>query len=205
MTSDKLTNYVNGVFAPYEEGESINELKTDLLADLQERFQELRAEGKDEAQALRLTIDSIGDIDQTVQEVAQLSRSLERRVLTKFSGADLTEGNSSGVKAHKGKFNASALQSSDFAGADLSGSVFKASDLRKANFNSANLTDCSFSTVDLTGSSFHRSLLVRTVFHSTALENSTFADLKLLDFEVNATDLRKTVFKNCVFNGVVFQ
>jgi hypothetical protein len=36
-----------------------------------------------------MTIDSIGDIEQTVQEVANLSRSLERQVLTNFSGSNL--------------------------------------------------------------------------------------------------------------------
>ena len=38
---------------------------------------------------LQMTIDSIGDIEQTVQEVANLSRSLERQVLTNFSASDL--------------------------------------------------------------------------------------------------------------------
>ena len=35
--NDKLNDYVDGVFAPYESAKSINELKVDLLADL--RFQ----------------------------------------------------------------------------------------------------------------------------------------------------------------------
>ncbi len=37
--NEKVTNYVNGVFAPYEGVKSV--------ADLQERFRELKAEGKD--------------------------------------------------------------------------------------------------------------------------------------------------------------
>ncbi|MFC0335288.1 pentapeptide repeat-containing protein, partial [Paenibacillus sepulcri] len=36
--NEKLTNYLNGVFAPYDEVKSVTELKTDLLSDLQERF-----------------------------------------------------------------------------------------------------------------------------------------------------------------------
>ena len=61
--SDRLNDYVDGVFAPHEGTKSISELKADLLADLQERFRELRAEGKDEATAFELTVDSIGDIE----------------------------------------------------------------------------------------------------------------------------------------------
>ena len=70
--NEKLTDYVNGVFAPYEGVKSIAELQADLLSDLQERFRELKAEGKDDETALTMTIESIGDIEQTVQEIANL-------------------------------------------------------------------------------------------------------------------------------------
>ena len=73
--NEQVTNYVNGIFAPYEVGKSVAELKADLLSDLQERFRELKAEGKDDETALSMTIESIGDIEQTVQEVTNLSRS----------------------------------------------------------------------------------------------------------------------------------
>lgn len=75
--NEKLANYLNGVFAPYDGVKSVTELKTDLLSDLQDRFRELKDEGKDDETAFEMTIDSIGDIEQTVQEVANLSRSLE--------------------------------------------------------------------------------------------------------------------------------
>ena len=73
--NEQVTNYVNGIFAPYEGVKSVAELKADLLSDLQERFRELKAEGKDDETALSMTIESIGDIEQTVQEVTNLSRS----------------------------------------------------------------------------------------------------------------------------------
>jgi ABC-2 type transport system permease protein len=74
--NEKLTNYLNSVFAPYDGVKSAAELKADLLSDLQERFNELKAEGKDDETAFEMTIDSIGDIEQTVREVAGLSLSL---------------------------------------------------------------------------------------------------------------------------------
>ena len=95
--SEKLDEYLNGVFAPYEGVKSVAELKADLLADLQERFRELKAEGKDDATAFELTIDSIGDIEQTVQEVANLSRSLERQVVTRFNASNLPKSDFAGV------------------------------------------------------------------------------------------------------------
>ncbi|HKW22733.1 MAG TPA: pentapeptide repeat-containing protein, partial [Ktedonobacterales bacterium] len=143
--NDKLNDYVDGVFAPYEEVKSISELKADLLADLYERYRELKAEGKDDAAAFELTIDSIGDIEQTVQEVSNLSRSLERQLVIKFHGSNLANSDLAGVIAHEGQFKGSALRGTDFSGADLTGSSFHSSDLHGANFERANLTDCTFS------------------------------------------------------------
>ncbi len=202
--NEKLTNYLNGVFAQYEGVKSVAELKADLLSDLQERFRELKAEGKDDETAFEMTIDSIGDIEQTVQEVANLSRSLERQVLTNFSASNLSKSDFAGVTAHKGKFDASALRGSDFSHADLTGSSFKASDVREANFNGTNLTDCNLTSIDLRDASFIKSILVRTNFSTSGLDGAKFIGIKLTDVKFNQTDLRKTTFENCTFNGVDF-
>ena len=162
--SDRLKDYVDNVFAPHEGTKSISELKADLLADLQERFRELRAEGKDEATAFELTIDSIGDIDETVQEISNLSRTLERQVVTRFDSSALEGSDFAGVTAREGKFSTSALRGSNFANADLTGSRFKSSDVARSNFDGANLTDAVLTTSDLSGSTFRGSRLVRTDF-----------------------------------------
>ncbi|WP_219836923.1 pentapeptide repeat-containing protein [Paenibacillus sp. R14(2021)] len=203
--NEKLTNYLNGVFAPYDGVKSAAELKTDLLFDLQERFRELKAEGKDDETAFEMTIDSIGDIEQTVLEVANLSRSLERQVVTNFSASNLAKSDFAGVIAHKGQFNASALRGSDFARADLTGSSFKSSDMREANFDGANLTDCTISANDLSNASFKESILVRTNFSVSGLDGAKFTGAKLTDVTLTKTDLRKTIFEGCIFDGVVFK
>ena len=201
----KLENYLNGVFAPYDGVKSVAELKTDLLSDLQERFNELKAEGRDDETAFEMTINSIGDIDQTLQEVASLSRSLERQLLTNFSAASLGKSDFAGVTAHKGEFKASDLRGSDFSGADLTGSTFIVSDVREVNFNGTNLTDCNFNVLDLSGSSFLKSILVRTNFDKSCLDGAKFIDVKLIDVKLTMSDLRNTVFENCTFEGVDFQ
>lgn len=202
---EKLDQYLNGVFAPYEGVKSAAELKADLLSDLQERFRELKAEGKDDETAFEMTIDSIGDIEQTVQEVANLSRSLERQVLINFNASNLLQSDLADVTLHQGKFEASVLRDSDFSGADLTGSSFKASDMRKANFDGANLTDCNFFAVDLAGANFHQAILVRTHFNVSELAGAKFIDVKLTDVNLTTNDLRKTIFENCIFNGVNFK
>ena len=203
--NEKLNQYLNGVFAPYDGVKSVAELKADLLSDLQERFRELKAEGKDDETAFEMTINSIGDIEQTVQDVANLSRSLERQVLTNFSASNLPESDFAGVTAQKGKFDASALRGSNFSGADLTGSSFKASDVVEANFDGANLTDCNFYTSDLTDASFKKAMLVRTEFSTSELTGAKFSDVKLVNVKLTMLDLRKTVFENCTFHGVDFK
>jgi len=133
--NQKLTDYLNGVFAPYDGVKSVAELKADLLSDLQERYRELKAEGKNDDTAFAMTIASIGDIEQTIQEAANLSRSLERQVLINFSASNLPHSDLAGVTVHKGKFEGSALRGSDFSGSDLTGSSFKGSDVRDAKFD----------------------------------------------------------------------
>lgn len=191
----KLTSYLDSVFTPYDGVKSVTELKADLLSDLQERYRELKAEGKDDETAFKLTIESIGDIEQTILEVANLSRSLERQVLTNFNASNLTHSDFAGVTAHKGQFKGSALHGSDFSGADLTGSSFKGSDVREANFDGANLTDCSFTALDLTKASFNKSILVRTNFSKSGLDGAAFKGVKLTDVVLTLTDLRKQVLK----------
>jgi uncharacterized protein YjbI with pentapeptide repeats len=202
--NENLTNYVNGVFASYEEVKSVAELKADLLSDLQERFRELKAEGKDEETAFAMTIESIGDIEQTVREVANLSHSLERQVAVNLSGSNLVQSDFAGLIAHKSKFHASALHGSNFAGADLTGSSFRSSDVSEANFAGANLTDCDFSTLALTNANFREAILVRTNFSKSGLSGARFINVRLTDVNFTITDLRKAIFENCTFIGVDF-
>lgn len=203
--NQKLTNYLNDVFTPYDGVKSVTELKADLLSDLQERYRELKAEGKDDETAFNKTIESIGDIEETILEVANLSRSLERQVLTNFSASNLLKSDFAGVIAHKGNFTSSALHGSDFAGADLTGSTFKSSDIREANFNGANLTDCTLSVNDLSNASFNKSILVRTNFSISGMEGAKFTGVKLTDVTLNKIDLKKTIFEGCIFDGVDFK
>jgi uncharacterized protein YjbI with pentapeptide repeats len=202
--NDKLTQYVDGVFASYEGTKSVSELKADLLADLQDRFSELRAEGKDEATAFELTVDSIGDIEETVREVSNLSRTLERQMVTRFDASNLKDSDFSGVSVRDGRFEASALRGSNFANAEIAGAKFKSSDVADVNFDGARLTDVNFTTSDLARTTFRRARLVRTDFSTSGLAGTDFADATLTDVVFRMTDLRRTVLDRCTFTGVDF-
>jgi Uncharacterized low-complexity proteins len=202
--NEKLSHYLNTIFAPYEGVNSVAELKADLLTDLQEQYRELKAEGKDDETAFQMTIDSIGDIEQTVKEVADLSRPQEQQPVINFTASNLPESDFAGVTAHKRSFKASALRDANFSGADLTGSTFTSSDLREANFDGTNLTDCKLNVTDLRSASFRRSILVRTSFSTSDLTRTTFADVRFADVALTMTDLRKTTIERCSFDGVNF-
>jgi hypothetical protein len=59
-----------------------------------------------------MTIGSIGDIEQTIQEMANLSRSLERQMRINQTAIDLQESDFAGVTAHNAKFSISAVRGS---------------------------------------------------------------------------------------------
>jgi Uncharacterized low-complexity proteins len=200
----RLTAYLDTLFLPYEGVKSVTELKADLHTDLQERYHELVAEGKDDETAFKTTIESIGDIEQTILEVANLSRSLQRQVKINLKAKDLQENDFANVTLHNGKFKVSALRGANFTNADLTGSTFATSDAADAVFDGANLTDCSLSISTLTNASFNRTILVRTHFNTSGLDDAQFKDVILTDVTITKTDLRKTHFEHCFFNGVNF-
>lgn len=192
----------------WERGESIPDIITfsrlaEILGVDLNYFSENFQSANDET-AFTMSIDNNSDIEQPVQEVAEVSPSLERQLLTNFSGSDLSESDFAGVTAHKRKFTGSALRGSNFADADLTGSSFMSSDIREVNFDGANLTDCTLSTSDLTNASFNKTILVRTEFSKSGLTWAKFTDAKLIDVKLTMTDLRETIFENCVFDGVDF-
>jgi uncharacterized protein YjbI with pentapeptide repeats len=193
----------------WERGESIpdivtvNKLAEILGVDLN-YFSENFRSGNDETAFNAVAFN--GDTGQTGQIAADPSSTQEeRRLLTSFSGGNLSKTDFAGVTAHKQKFNGSALHGSDFTGADLTGSTFSGSDIREANFDGANLTDCTFSADDLTDARFNNTILVRTKFSSSAMDGVKFTGAELINGMLATTDLKKTLFQNCVFNGMDFK
>ena len=193
----------------WERGESspdiitFNRLSEILGVDLN-YFSENFQSGDDEA-ASKMSIDGASYIEQTEQEVADLSNTRERQVQINLTAVNLQDSDFAGVILHKGKFKASPLCGADFASADLTGSLFEVSDAREANFDGTNLTDCTFSITDLADASFCKSVIVRTDFNKSSLVGTKFKDVELTDVKLTMIDLRKTIFERCVFNGVDFK
>ena len=163
--NSKINNYVNELFEPYRETKSIEDIKNDLLCDLNERFEELVSQGKSEEQAISETLDSIGDIDELLQDTINLTHKLERKL--SFKGGDFKNSDLKNSILKDSKFSGSSVKDADFSGSDLTASVFSASDLKRINFHKANLTDCKFYASDIKGGKFKETILVRTHFDTS--------------------------------------
>lgn len=148
---------------------------------------------------------AVSETQQTAQQGPTHIRTVEKQLLTNFSGSNLPESDFAGVVAHDRKFNGSALRGANFENADLTGSLFTGSDMRESNFDGANLTDCTFSANDLSGVSFDKAVLVHTRFKASGLNGARFSDANLRNVILTKTDLRKTKFENCIFEGVDFK
>ncbi len=199
--NEKLTQYLDGLFASYEDSHAVKDLKEELLHDLMEKFRDLKNQGYDDETAYRMTIGSIGDISEIMESISAKTKELLQLVRKNFSATDLRDSDFKGVSVHDGKFNATDLRGSDFSGSDLTNSSFKFSALNGARFDGANLTRANFLTSDLTNASFTGCILDNTSFRGSVLsgvsfDNSSFEGTIFDNAEFNGTTFRNAVFRN---------
>src|SRR5215831_15626907 len=93
----------------WERGESIPDIMTfirlgEILGVDLNYFSE-NYKPADAEVASKTTTDNIGDIEQSVQEVGNLSRSPERQIRINLTAIDLQKGDFAGVTAHNAKFS----------------------------------------------------------------------------------------------------
>jgi len=69
MINKKIKNYMDVLFLDIPKTNKAKELKEELLANMNERFEDYIAEGKSENQAYSLVISNLGDIDYLLKEV----------------------------------------------------------------------------------------------------------------------------------------
>lgn len=203
--TEKLSRYLDGLFAPYEDSHAVKDLKEELLHDLEEKFQDLKNQGHDDETAYQMTVGSIGDISEIMESISARTKELLQMVRKNFSASDLRNADLSGVAVHDGKFNASDLRGSDFSGSDLTNSSFKWSDLMNVRFDGANLTGAKFLTSDLRNASFTGCVLDNTNFRGAVLSGVSFDNQTLTGTIFDNAELTGTTFRNAVFRNVSFK
>lgn len=83
---NKIKNYVDDLFKDVKKTRKSEELKEELLSDLEEKYQDLISNGKNEKEAYQEVIGGIGDVDELLEELKESSfyEDLEIRKKTAF-------------------------------------------------------------------------------------------------------------------------
>jgi uncharacterized protein YjbI with pentapeptide repeats len=202
---EKLSRYLDELFAPYADSHDVKDLKEELQHDLEEKYRDLKSQGHDDETAYRMTIGSIGDISEIMESISAKTKELLQLVRRDFSASDLQNADLTGVAVHDGKFDASDLRGADFSGSDLTNSSFKFSDLTNVRFDGANLSGAKFLTSDLRKASFTGCVLENTSFRGAVLSGVSFDNQTLTGTIFDAAMLNGTTFRNAVLRDVSFK
>jgi uncharacterized protein YjbI with pentapeptide repeats len=203
--NEKLTRYLDGLFAPYEATHAVDELKEELLHDLDEKFHDLKNQGLNDETAYQMTIGSIGDISEIMESISVKTKELLQLVRKNFIATDLRNADLTGVAVHDGKFDSSDLRSTDFSGSDLTNSSFKFSDLNGVRFDGANISGAKFLTSDLRNASFTGCIMENTSFRAAVLSGVSFDNQTFIGTIFDNAELKGTTFRNAVFRNVSFK
>src|SRR5947209_8473323 len=128
--NERLVKYLDGVFSPYEDSQSIKDLKEELLNNLQEKFNDFKNQGYADEVAYIKTVNSIGDISEIIETISAKTRELLEMVEKNFTHVDLRDSDLKRVKVHEGNFSHSTLKGADLSGSDLTNSSFHHSELK---------------------------------------------------------------------------
>ena len=66
---NKIKDYVDDLFKDIRKTRKSEELKEELLSDLEEKYQDLISNGKKEKEAYQEVIGGIGDVDELLEEL----------------------------------------------------------------------------------------------------------------------------------------
>jgi BTB/POZ domain-containing protein KCTD9 len=203
---NKIERYVDGILLPYENTHSVGELKEELNNNLQEKLNDFIEQGYDEDTAFKMTVNSIGDVSEMVEEFSEGTEEVQvEQKKMDFTKMDLRTSDFKEVNLQGSEFSKSDIRGSDFTGANLSKAKFASCDLRNVIFDHANLTGANLSKTDLSKTSFKK-----TVLDETDLSYSNLSDLNFENHTFNGTSfyqsgLKGTNFKNTVFRNVSFK
>ncbi len=66
---DTIMNYLNTMFATVAQTEQMQKIKNDLAANMEDKYHELKAEGKSENEAVGTVISEFGNIDELLKDI----------------------------------------------------------------------------------------------------------------------------------------
>ena len=204
MMNEKISQYLDGLFAPYEDTHTVEDLKEEILHNLQEKFRDLKEQGYDDETAYQITVDSLGDITEIMDSISAKTKELFDVVRRDFTATDLRNSDLKRIRFHDGKFYASDLKGSDFSGSEMAHSSFNSSDLKASNFSGCDLTDSIFRYSDLRGVRFDGTNLSGVKFIMSMLKEASFNSCILDNTNFKASELSGVHFDDLTLTGTIF-
>jgi uncharacterized protein YjbI with pentapeptide repeats len=218
----KLQEFLDEAFAPYGEFPARADVTQELLANMLEKFNDLKKQGKSDDEAYQMTIDSFGDVSEIMEQVPHTAepahedlKSLRKTIIDSVKEAvagtgaapkasDLRQADLTDTDLAGKDFSASALMETSFDRSDLQGAKFKGAALKGASFIEANLKGATFGGSDLQGANFDKADLTNATFNGSSLKGATFADATFVNTELRGSDLSGVSFDGLTLTGVAF-
>lgn len=222
--NDKLTQFLDDAFKPYGNFPARKDVQQELLANLTEKYNDLKADGHSDEEAYKLTTASFGDVAEIMEHLAPAEspraskkRGLKHTLITaithpingdpeasRFVATDLTDTDLAGTDLRGADFSMSALANVNFDTAAMHDTVFKAAALKGASFAGTDLAGAVFDSSDIQKVNFKGSNLTNTRLIRCALKEAQFTDAVLVNTEFKQSDLEKVSFDGLALTNVKF-
>ncbi len=222
--NDALQQFLDDAFKPYGDFPARKDVQQELLTNLSEKYQDLKAEGKTDDEAYKLTIESFGDVTEIMEQVGhdeqpaskEEKQSMRQTIVngvkgivnaasnSRFRATSLIDADLAGAKLSGFDFSMSALMGANFDNAELQEAKFKASALKGASFAGADLTGSSFDSSDIQDVSFTNANLTNVTLKRCSFHGANFESAKLECTEFKQSDLDEIEFDGLTLNGVIF-
>lgn len=202
--NEKLERHLDEIFIRFKDLKEVAELRSELKRDLLERIEDLKSQGFSDDEAFAKAVETIGDIEETIHDMAGEKAVLRHSIFTKFLAQSLPNSDFTNVLLHDGSFKGSTLVGSNFSGADLTNSSFSGCDLNSTQFENANLTNTDFNGISLRKASFKNAILEDSSLKGCDLDKTNFNGANLINAKLTGNSLTNAKFVGTKLKGTTF-
>ena len=191
-SNDKLKQFLDDVFRPYGDFPARKDVEQELLANLNEKYNDLKADGKTDDEAYKLTVESFGDVSEIMEYMAPSAAKSRQSVAgdsSRFRATALQQADLGDTNLAGGNFSMSALNGANFDKSDLRGATFKAAALKGASFVGADLTNANFDSSDLTNTNLQDANFTGATLKRCAFKGASFSGTTLDNADFKQSDL----------------
>jgi uncharacterized protein YjbI with pentapeptide repeats len=224
---DRIDDYLDQIFGPFEDSPSVAELRIEVRHDLLERLNDLTERGISDEVAYTQIISSVGDIESTIRELAEQDRTYESSEEPDGPAGSIPDGDSPGAtweadgesREQTGFDWATGVAEAVAEGIDavrveLAGAMKQveeafsragvwSDDLRRARARDQahSHTRRFYTASDLRGGKFVGMHLENSRFAAASLRGADFSSALLAGSTFKASDLTKAIFTQADLSG----